>query len=130
MAERSQWDEEEQEAQDRSRTWWARTKRDDQALHDWLLDQYRGETTAAERIMALADRFTKPGSHERRVLEKIAAQEKRHAAWVAELLRARKLPVPAQPDRTRERYWKQTLPTISDLATGAAVGAHAERMRL
>lgn len=47
-----------------------------------------------------------------------------------ELLSARWLPIPAEPDTARERYWKRTLPIISDLASGAAVGAHAELMRL
>lgn len=120
----------EQEAQARSLAWWTKTRQDPQALNDWLLDQYRGEATAAERILTLADHYTSAGSRERRLLTRIAEQERKHARWVAELLDARRLPVPAELDTTRERYWKKTLPIISDLASGAAVGAHAERMRL
>jgi len=120
----------EPEAQARSLAWWTKTKQDAQALADWLCDQYRGEATAADRILILADHYTRAGSRERRLLTRIAEQESKHARWVAELLRARRLPVPAELDFARERYWKKTLPHISDLASGAAVGAHAERMRL
>jgi rubrerythrin len=120
----------EQEAQARSLAWWTKTRQDPQALNDWLLDQYRGEATAANRILTLAENYTSQGSRERRLLTRIADQERKHARWVGELLSARQLPVPAEPDTAQERYWKKTLPSISDLASGAAVGAHAERMRL
>lgn len=128
MAERSHYDE--QEAQARSLAWWVKTRQEEQSLNRWLLDQYRGEATAARRILTLADRFTSAGSREHRLLSRIAEQERRHARWVAGLLSARRLTVPVQLDMTQERYWKQVQPAISDLASGAAVGAHAERMRL
>lgn len=128
MAEQRLYDE--QAAQARSLAWWVKTRQDEQALNHWLLDQYRGEATAARRIRTLADRFTGPGSWEHRLLARIADQERRHADWVAGLLVARRLPVPVRLDTAPERYWKQTLPAIYDLASGAAVGAHAERMRL
>jgi rubrerythrin len=120
----------EQEAKARSLAWWTRIRQDPRALNDWLRDQYRGEATAANRILTLADRYTSEGSREHRLLTRIAEQESKHARWVGELLSARRLPVPAEPDTARERYWKKMLPIISDLASGAAVGAHAERMRL
>src|SRR5258708_15423822 len=82
----------------------------------------------AERIELLHDRFAAPGSHAWRILTVIAGQERKHARWVGELLAARGLPV--APSVKAERYWPQTLPGIRDLATGAAVGAHAEGMRL
>ncbi|PSM30873.1 ferritin family protein [Haliangium sp. UPWRP_2] len=128
MAEQSLYDE--QDAQARSLAWWVKTRQDEHALNHWLLDQHRGEATAARRILTLAERFTGPGSPEHRLLARIADQERRHADWVAGLLVARRLPVPVQLDTARERYWKHALPVISDLASGAAVGAHAERMRL
>lgn len=111
-----------------SMEWWARTRGNAAQLHAWLYDQYRGEVTAAQRIEALRDRFAEPGSRAFRILTVIAQQERDHAGWVAGLLAARGLAVevPAKPDR----YWPQVLPQIADLATGAAVGAHAERMRL
>lgn len=111
-----------------SERWWAEIKRDPARLRGWLLDQYRGEATAAERIELLRRRFAEPGSRSDRVLRVIAQQERRHAGWVAQLLVARGIPV--QIEAVRSRYWEQTLGGIEDLETGAAVGAHAERMRL
>lgn len=111
-----------------SAAWWARTKADPARLHAWLYDQYRGEVTAASRIEALRDRFATPGGRAFRLLTVIAAQERDHAAWVGELLTRRGLPARVQ-DKS-DRYWKTVLPEIADLATGAAVGAHAETMRL
>ncbi len=111
-----------------SQTWWCATRDNPAALHAWLYDQYRGEVTAASRIEALRDRFAAADSRAHRVLTVIAEQERTHAAWVGELLAARGLPV-AIEDKP-DRYWRRVLPGITDLATGAAVGAHAERMRL
>ncbi len=113
----------------RSAAWWAATRDAPDRLHAWLLDQYRGEVTAARRILALRDEHAAPGSRAHRVLTTIASQEEDHAAWVADLLRARGLP-PAIVGEPEGRYWRRTLPEIADLATGCAVGAHAERMRL
>ena len=111
-----------------SQTWWTRTSRDPRRLGAWLLDQYRGEATAAGRIEALRDAFAVRGTRAFRVLTAIAKQERRHATWIAGLLAARGLlvQIAAKPDR----YWRAVVPQIADLATGAAVGAHAERMRL
>lgn len=111
-----------------SRSWWAAVKLDPGALRGWLLDQYRGESTAAGRIEQLRDEHGGGDARARRLLTVIASQERRHAAWVADLLRARGIE-PAVLDKP-DRYWKRALPGISDLATGCAVGAHAERMRL
>jgi rubrerythrin len=121
---------EDQLAQARSAAWWQRTRREPDALHRWLAAQYRGEVTAAGRIRALAERFAGGDRRARRLLARIAAQEQQHAAWVAALLHARGLPLPAEVDAAHERYWARTLPGIRDLESGAAVGAHAERMRL
>lgn len=111
-----------------SRTWWAATRQDPEAFCRWLLDQYRGEVTAAGRIEQLADQHASGDERARRILNTIASQERSHAAWVADLLRARGLdPV---VEAKSDRYWRRTLPGIRDLATGCAVGAHAERMRL
>jgi rubrerythrin len=112
-----------------SAAWWAATRDDPRRLHAWLAAQYRGEVTAASRIEALRDRHARPGERAHRVLTAIAGQEKGHAAWVADLLRARGLAVEVV-GAAEERYWRRTLPGIVDLATGCAVGAHAEAMRL
>jgi len=111
-----------------SETWWADIKTHRVAFEAWLHDQYRGEVTAAARIEALRDAFAEPGTHAARVLTSIADQERTHARWIAELLVARGL-APGRLD-AEERYWKQTLPAVVDLETGAAIGAHAENMRL
>lgn len=108
--------------------WWAQTKRDPQRLRAWLLDQYRGEATAATRIDGLRRRFAPPGSRAARVLATIAQQERQHARWVGELLRARG--IEPRVETKVPRYWPQVMAEIADLATGCAVGAHAERMRL
>lgn len=111
-----------------SAVWWAETKADPAAFEDWLRDQYRGEATAAARIEMLRDAFTEPGSRPYRVLSVIAAQERKHAIWVGELLAARGMNLAIPGDR--ERYWPAVVDLVTDLETGAAVGAHAERMRL
>jgi len=111
-----------------SREWWRRTKQDGAVFEGWLLDQYRGEATAAGRIRTLRDRFAAPGSRPHRLLSAIAAQEQTHARWIAGLLEARGMPVAVEAKA--ERYWPEVTSGIGDLATGAAVGAHAEAMRL
>ncbi len=108
--------------------WWAAVRHDPVAFRRWLLAQYRGEATAAGRIEALRDRFAPAGSRAHRVLSVIASQERRHAGWVGELLAARGWTPAAAP--APERYWPEVESGIADLATGCAVGAHAEKMRL
>lgn len=112
-----------------SATWWAETRADPQRLLAWLLAQYRGEVTAAQRILALRDRHAAPGTRAHRVLTVIARQERDHAGWVGELLRVRGIE-PELRGAAEARYWRHTLPGIADLETGCAVGAHAEAMRL
>ncbi len=112
-----------------STRWWAETRGDPERLRSWLLAQYRGEVTAAERILGLRDRFAAPGSRAHRLLTVIAGQERAHADWVGELLVARGQ-VPAVQGEAMARFWRHTLPAITDLETGCAVGAHAEQMRL
>ena len=111
-----------------SETWWTETKADAAAFEDWLRDQYRGESTAAGRIEALRDAFAQPGSRAFRILSVIAAQERKHAVWVGEILAARGMALAI--DDERERYWPAVVDLVTDLETGAAVGAHAEKMRL
>lgn len=111
-----------------SAQWWARTKQDPLRLEAWLRDQYRGEATAAQRIGWLRRRFAASDERAGRVLDTIAAQERQHAAWVAELLVARGLEPTVE--ETPERYWPQVMAQIDSLEVGCAVGAHAEQMRL
>ncbi len=110
-----------------SQEWWDALKHRPEQLLAWLLDQYRGEATAAERIERLRDAY---GAEPRaqRVLTVIADQERKHAGWVGGLLRTRGVD-PIVSDK-QDRYWKRALPGVQDFETGCAVGAHAERMRL
>lgn len=126
-----------------SEQWWAAVRSDPAKLNVWLLDQFRGEATAATRIRLLRDQFATPAvptpagqhgasaqrSHAARVLTVIADQEAQHAAWVAGLLWARGIEA-VVVDKVA-RYWTAChLDEIADLETGCAVGAWAERMRL
>ena len=112
-----------------STRWWDATRDDPARLVAWLYAQYRGERTAAERILGLRDVFAEPGGRAHRILTVIAGQEQVHADWVGELLAARGL-APAVQGEAMARFWRHTLPAITDLETGCAVGAHAEAMRL
>ena len=110
-----------------SAAWWARIKSDPEALIAWLLDQYRGEQLAAGRLLALRERFGTTGrTHV--IIGVIAEQERTHSEWLAGLLLARGVSARLVPKE--ERYWPCVLPGITNLETAAAVGAHAEHMRL
>lgn len=111
--------------------WWNEVKADPEKIKDWLKKQWRGEVTATFRIKRLAHQFVDPESREAKILHAIAEQEKTHASWIGDLLRARNIEmVAANLEDAENRYWAQTLPGITSLPTGAAVAAHAEGMRL
>ena len=110
-----------------SEQWWNTIKNDSVKLLNWLKNQYHGEVTASARIQAFNDKFATKAL-DKHTLTTIAAQEKRHAQWIGELLEARG--ITPQKLTKEERYWNQTLPAIKNFQTGAAVGAHAETMRL
>lgn len=109
--------------------WWDTIKQDPARLIVWLRKQFHGEITAADRIERYCiERL--PPEHEcwRSRLKLIAAQERKHAVWVGDLLRARD--VAPEIMCKDERYWKQTLIGIRSFEDAAAVAAHAEEMRL
>lgn len=110
-----------------SKVWWNEVKTDSVKFNDWLIKQYRGEVTAASRIESFAEKYA-TSSRDKKILKVIAGQEKTHANWVLDLLKSRNI----KPDieHAEDRYWKETLPEIESFETGAAVGAHAEAMRL
>jgi hypothetical protein len=112
-----------------SAAWWAATRDEPARLIAWLYAQYRGEVTAARRILDLRDAHAPAGSRAHRLLTIIAGQEQAHAGWVGELLRARGRE-PELRGEAEARYWRGPLAAIVDLETGCAVGAHAEAMRL
>lgn len=110
-----------------SAQWWSEVKANNAKFDQWLIRQYTGEVTAAQRIVQLGDRY---GADEQqtKILNVIADQERQHAEWIRELLVARGIePV---VEEAEARYWAETLPGITDLDTGTAVAAHAEKMRL
>lgn len=116
--------------------WWDAVKADPEKLQRWLISQWRGEHTAATRIRELILSHNPPVPAEQAerwiaTVERIACQEEQHARWVAELLRTRGVDVETLPPHpeAKSRYWEKTHP-ISDWATGCAVAAHAEAMRL
>lgn len=111
--------------------WWAEVKANPELLMDWLRKQYHGERTAAVRIRDFLVRFATDKTPVRwvSVVRTIARQEEDHAAWVGELLRSRG-EEPAVIEGKEERYWEATLPGIDSWASGCAVAAEAEKMRL
>lgn len=110
-----------------SQQWWDSIKNDPVRFNAWLAKQYRGETTAAQRIHDFTDKYA-PDERTKETLDTIAAQEHLHAIWVLTLLRTRGIePI---TENAEKRYWKETLGGISSFETGAAVAAHAEKMRL
>lgn len=109
-----------------SKQWWTETKNDPDKMISWLKDQYHGEITAAIRVGRIAKRF------KNKTLQTIADQELQHAEWIEKLLTTRG--VQGEILEKTERYWEQTLQFIdldeSSLTEIAAVGSHAENMRL
>jgi rubrerythrin len=113
-----------------SKQWWDSVKNNENELVSWLIKQWRGEVTAAMRIVRFAEQYAKT-NHQIKVLNAIAAQEEMHADWVKELLVSRNINVDSsQIEQAEQRYWRETLPNIVDFETGSAVAAHAEKMRL
>lgn len=110
-----------------STQWWAEIKDDKARFDGWLKRQLVGEETAATRIREFAQKYA-PDDRTRRTLDVIAGQEEQHAGWVRDLLVARGVQAGSEP--AEKRYWRETLPEVGSFRTGAAVGAHAERMRL
>lgn len=110
--------------------WYDGVKANPSKLIDWLKNQYHGEVTAAERIRSLILCYQPPDNKEKwtETVELIASQEEDHANWVGELLKNRG--IDPQVLVKDERYWNNTVNQITDWATGCAVAAHAEKMRL
>mgnify|MGYP000211553779 FL=1 len=106
--------------------WLDEVKASPEKLTQWLERQYVGEALAAERIQSLAD--CTPG-RANAILEKIAADEKKHTEWVAELLTARGITLPA-PTYDGTRYWEPILENLHTFSEIAGAGHHAEAMRL
>lgn len=110
-----------------SKEWWEETKADPAKLTDWLQRQYTGEVTAANRIIDFMKQYA-TNDRERHILAFIANQERLHAKWIKQCLLNRGIdPEVGESDK---KYWKETMPGITDFQTGAAVAYYAEKMRL
>lgn len=111
-----------------SKQWWEEVKADTAKFNEWLAKQFVGEVTAAHRINKLGEQFSQD-KQTMRTLQIISVQEMTHAQWIGELMEARGLEIPRVRD-AENRYWRATMNGIKDFETGAAVAAHAEKMRL
>jgi len=112
-----------------SQQWWNEVKANPTLMQDWLKDQFHGEVTAAARILEFASTVSEPRIQ--KTLKTIAKQEATHAEWVKELLTSRG--ITAEVLQKEERYWDKTLASeYKNKSTQelAAIGAHAEAMRL
>lgn len=110
-----------------SQQWWDEVKNDPEKFNEWLIKQYRGEVTAAARIFAVMVHFEMDKAA-KKTLTKIAEQEATHAEWILDLLKSRGLK--PSMDFAEDRYWSEVLPGAIDFQSAAAIGAHAEQMRL
>lgn len=109
-----------------SQVWWNKTKKSDRKITSWLQKQFIGEARAVSRLKIYLDKF-EPEPRFRKVIEKIAGQEGKHADWIEDLLTARF----AVPDlRHEDRYWVHTLQGINTFDDMCGVAWAAESMRL
>ncbi len=107
-----------------STQWLQEVKDDSTKLNRWLSRQWLAETEAAERIAELA---TKVEPQYKTVLEKIAADETKHAELLGVLCTKRGL---KESKDTDSRYYSQV--NLEELSVDelCALGHHAEGMRL
>jgi rubrerythrin len=110
-----------------TKQWLTEVKADPAKLTQWLERQYIGEALAADRIKTLAN--SQNGTRFSKVLDRIAADEFKHASWVAKLLvdRGIKIPTPTMEDT---RYWEPILDNLHTFEEITGAGHHAETMRL
>jgi len=105
-----------------SQQWWNETVADLSKLEGWLQRQCYGELKAHERILALSKKF-----NNNFILEKIAGDELKHHLWLKEYLISNGIPLLSEHE---ERYWKEINMDFKTIEEMAAVGHHAEMMRL
>ena len=107
--------------------WWNSVKSDEISLINWLKDQYHGEMLASKRIREHFSKFSL-SKIQQLIITKIAKEEELHAEWIGKLLLSRGY----FPDilEKHERYWEATLKGMDTAEDVAAIGAHAEAMRL
>lgn len=109
-----------------TKQWLSEIKTSPEKLNHWLERQYIGEALAAQRIRSLADATDNRFGM---VLTKIAHDEAKHCAWVAELLTTRGIQLP-EISYDNTRYWGPILDNLHTFSELAGAGHHAETMRL
>lgn len=110
--------------------WWSEIKQDPERLKSWLKNQAFCENGAAEKIQQYSSRY-KLNTEQQSMIHKIITDEKRHGAWVRQLLTNRG--VEQDILEKEERYWNETLPAIENFNTFeyfCLVSYLAEDMRL
>lgn len=109
-----------------SKEWWDRTKASPATIVEWLEKQFHGEVTAADRIERYCT--SKAPTHWVATLQRIAADERKHAGWIADLLTVRG--VTAERREKNERYWSAVSTVDKSFENVTAIASHAETMRL
>lgn len=109
--------------------WWLEVSSCPTRMIAWLKSQYYGEATAVDRVLFLISHYNVTGKN-KLLLQKISDDERNHARWVKGLLLNRG--IEGELLTREERYWAAALvtglPETFELA--AAIGHHAEVMRL
>lgn len=110
--------------------WWADVSNDEWRLIKWLKDQYHGEATAAKRIRQLIELYPDISERDHKLINRIAADEEKHARWIKQLLLDRG--IEAEILVKEERYWNTVLEDgcMGTFSQMCAIGYHAEDMRL
>lgn len=116
-----------------SHQWWKEVKANPVKLEEWLRAQYHGEITAAERLAQVVNMLEGECEYTiQKTLTRIGEQEFAHAGWIEKLLTDRGMKAEMIKGH-KSRYWQKTLPRKYleiPIKRLAAIGAHAEAMRL
>lgn len=109
--------------------WWDALIADPAKQIEWLKKQYHGELLAGQRIRKIFGEYDLSDLDKLRI-EAIANEEDTHAEWIKMLLITRGVTAEALTEH-KERYWEKIpLDSIKSSKEAAAIGFHAELMRL
>ncbi len=112
-----------------SLVWWDELLENPTKQIEWLKKQYHGEVLAGKRIRNIFSQF-KMNADDQAIIARVANEEDQHALWLGELLLARGV-TPSMLNDHVERYWDyDKLNAIASVKEAAAIGYHAEVMRL
>lgn len=112
-----------------SLVWWEVLLADPAKQIEWLKKQYHGEVLAGRRIRRIFGKF-KLDAIDQAIVDRVASEEDQHALWLGNLLEDRGVN-PEMLTEHEERYWDtDKLDEIASVEEAAAIGFHAEVMRL